>query len=265
MQIESFANAPLPEIIKSYLYWQYSDDITLQAFVDAYNSLSQGYRQWFLDNPLSVYTLPGINGPLLDWIGQGVYGIVRPVISWNVDSTFPYLQPTPLNTQQFNSSVFNPLPYPKTKIVSRVVSRQASDDIYKRVMTWALYLGDGKQCTITWVKRRIARFLYGVNGGDITVDEVQNVSISTQQPHRQWGPWNMGTFGSVLFNNPYQWVVSTYPPYIVALPNLPISQTFLGFIGQGVLQLPSQINFRFEITTGLGLGFEPLGVGGLGD
>jgi hypothetical protein len=72
MQIESFNTTPLQQTIPSYLYAQYSDDENLQAFVDAYNSLSQGYLDWFNSRPLGLYTSPNIAGPLLDWVGQGV-------------------------------------------------------------------------------------------------------------------------------------------------------------------------------------------------
>jgi hypothetical protein len=54
------------------------------------------------------------------------------------------------------------------------------DDTYKRIITWHAYKGDGKQITITWMKRRVARFLYGVNGTDYTTP-TQNVSVIVDQ------------------------------------------------------------------------------------
>jgi len=40
------------------------------------------------------------------------------------------------------------------------------DDIFKRILTWNLYKGDGNRFSMRWLKRRIARFLFGVNGID---------------------------------------------------------------------------------------------------
>jgi hypothetical protein len=67
-QIESFATLPLQQVIPSYLFLEYSDDQDLQAFVASFNSLAQGYLDWFRNTPLGLYTSPNITGPLLDWI-----------------------------------------------------------------------------------------------------------------------------------------------------------------------------------------------------
>ncbi|MET3232298.1 UNVERIFIED_ORG: hypothetical protein ABIC54_004503 [Burkholderia sp. 1263] len=162
MQIESFSTAPLQQIIPSYLYAQYSDDESLQAFVAAYNSLSQGYLEWFNGTPLGLYTSPNISGPLLDWIGQGIYNIPRPVLSTQTSFTragyneFPYNEMEPYNGLSHSTSG---------------TAQIASDDIYKRMMTWNLYRGDGQMFTIGWLKNRVNRFLNGANGTDYTVLE----------------------------------------------------------------------------------------------
>src|SRR5208337_4313753 len=108
MQIESFTTPPLQTCIPSYLYWEYSADPTLQSFVDAYNSLSQGYLNWFINTPLSVYTNPNIGGALLDWIANGIYGISRPIISTAARST----------TGAWNTKPFDKIPFDSQLIVS---------------------------------------------------------------------------------------------------------------------------------------------------
>jgi len=159
MQIESFSTLPLQQTIPSYLYWEYSDDENLQAFVDAYNSLSQGYLDWFNNTPLGLYTSPYITGPLLDWIGQGVYGIPRPVLS----------SIATLRLAGYNENTYNTISYNGLFYQSSQTSAIANDDIYKRVMTWNLYRGDGQMFTVGWLKNRVNRFVNGANGSDYAV------------------------------------------------------------------------------------------------
>ena len=156
MQIESFDTLPLQQTIPSYLFAQYADDENLQSFVAAYNSITQGYLDWFTGTPLGLYTSPSITGPLLDWIGQGVYGIPRPVLATQTSST----------RAGYNEFPYNVPPYDYLSFSSSGAAELASDDIYKRAMTWNLYRGDGQQFTVGWLKNRVNRFLNGVNGTD---------------------------------------------------------------------------------------------------
>jgi hypothetical protein len=169
MQIESFSTVPLQQNIPSYLYAEYSDDEDLQAFVDAFNSLAQGYLDWFNQSPLGLYISPFINGPLLDWIGQGVYGISRPVLA------------TTATTRRagYNSNAYDTVPYNGQFYASTQTASIATDDIYKRVMTWHLYRGDGQQFSMQWLKNRISRFVNGANGGDWPVlNDPPSITVS---------------------------------------------------------------------------------------
>lgn len=169
MQIESFSTLPLQQTIPSYLYKEYSDDANLQAFVDAYNSLTQGYLGWFNSTPLGLYTSPSVNGQLLDWIGQGVYGIPRPVLSTQ----------TSTNRAGYNANPYNTVPYDFLTHSSSGTATLASDDIYKRMMTWNLYRGDGQMFTIGWLKNRVNRFINGAGGLDYTVlNNPPSISVS---------------------------------------------------------------------------------------
>jgi hypothetical protein len=226
MQIESFSTQPLQQPILSYLYLEYNDDPTLQAFVDAYNSLAQGYLDWFNSTPLSVYTLPAISGPLLDWVGNGLYGISRPVISTLTTGTMG----------AYNSKPFNTIPYNSRKVISSGTAQTANDDIYKRVMTWILYLGDGKQTTITWLKKRIARFLWGANGTDISLDLIQNIDISVTQ--------------------------GASPSFTISVPIGPMSTIMNNFIAQGILPMPLQIAYTISLGIPLTIGGDTATIGG---
>ena len=158
---------PLQEILPSYAYQQYADDENIQAFVAAFNEIAQGYLDWFNSTPLGLYTNPNITGPLLDWIGQGVYGVKRPVFSSGSTAYLAGLNALPLNASAINGH----------RYLQSGTATVASDDYYKRAITWATYLGDGRFFTCDLLRRKVARFLYGVNGEDITLSQAQSVSI----------------------------------------------------------------------------------------
>lgn len=162
---------PLQEIVPSYLYQQYADDDNLQAFVDVQNAIQQGYLDWFNATPLGVYTSPNIYGPLLDWIGNGLYGIARPVFSTVATNIMVNdIAGQPLDTMAINA----------TSHSQSGSTTLANDDYYKRVLTWCTYVGDGRFCNFQVLRKRIARFLFGANGGDITISQAQAVSVAVQ-------------------------------------------------------------------------------------
>jgi hypothetical protein len=162
---------PLQNILPAYPYQQYADDVNICAFFTAYNTIASSYLAWQNQVPWSVYTNAGVNGPLLDWIGQGIYGIPRPVFS--TLATFfrgAALDAVPLDTIAIDGS----------SISETGTAITATDDYYKRVLTWFTYIGDGQHFNAMVLRRKIARFLYGVNGTDITLSQVQTVSIAVQ-------------------------------------------------------------------------------------
>jgi hypothetical protein len=158
---------PLQVLPASYLYQQYADDFDLWAFVNAYNAVAQTYLDWFNQTPLAVYTSPAINGPLLDWIMAGIYGLERPVFSSLTTRFVAGLNSGPLNVATVNGSQF----------FQSGTATPATDDFFKRVGTWILYAGDGPAFTIPALRLKVARFLYGVNGTDVGLDLAQTVHI----------------------------------------------------------------------------------------
>jgi len=185
MLTESFSQVPLTQVILSYLYQEYQDDEDLQAFVNSFNGISQGYLDWFSNTPLSVYTSPNISGPLLDWVGQGLYNIFRPVLSNSTSRSYGSYNTAPYDTLAFRV---------RHKITSGS-SSLANDDLYKRTLTWHTYLGDGRQMSVIWLRRRVARFLYGVDGTDIPdISLLNNVSITRSSTGY------MGRFASSPYN-----------------------------------------------------------------
>ena len=157
------------EIIKSYPYVQFADDENITAWFDAYNTYAQQYLDWFNNTPLAVYTRSEISGALLDWVANGVYGCYRTPIAFGNSRSIG-----PLNTYTPNYIPFN-----QGKELSDVASFTMTDDIFKRVITWNFYKGDGVQISIPWLKKRIARFT-GLNFMDISVTVGASKSVTVK-------------------------------------------------------------------------------------
>lgn len=157
----------LEGIIKSYLYQQYNDDPNLQAFIDAYNKLAQEIYGWMAGANLPVF-IGGYNaGDQLRWIAKGIYGVDPPVlVSRKIRTLGPY-----------NTLMFNQLPFNGRIVTDESEQVTASDDLFKRIMTWNFYKGDGFEFTIPWLKRRIMRFLTGVDGVDVLNDQHWSISV----------------------------------------------------------------------------------------
>ncbi|WP_320533675.1 hypothetical protein [Robbsia andropogonis] len=236
MQIESFSTTPLADVIKSYLYLQYSDDDDLQAFVSSFNSLSQSYLDWFRNSPLSVYTSDQIAGLLLDWIAQGIYGIERPVLTSSSTMKWGEINNVAFNTRSFNS---------QARITSGTAA-QVTDDIYKRVLTWHTYLGDGRQASVSWLRRRVARFLFGTNGTDIAADYFRQVSISRAATGYA-GAFNTAAFNTVPFNQLASQTTLAARSLTISVPASAAATAFKTLVAEGYLALPFQVTFNVII------------------
>jgi hypothetical protein len=232
----------MTSVIPSFLYKEYEEDDDLQAFVATQNALAQRFLDTVNGLNLPIYTGDVISGLLLDWVGQGVYGIVRPPLSSNMNRLFG-----PFNTYQFDALTFN------GSFVQGPANIVATpDDTYKRIMTWALLKGDGKVINIRWLKRRIMRFLYGVNGTNPNIDQTYRVSIT-------FGPNNeiaikfidqLTTPGfGAIFNgfgfNTAQFNEQTVT--IVPLPPLPYRLIFQEAAQTGAIELPFQFLWNVYI------------------
>jgi uncharacterized protein YjdB len=158
-------------IIPTYVFTQYNDDEDVTAFFESYNEMAQKYLDAFNNLQLPCWTSQLITGWLLDWIAQGIYGQVRPALQIVKEQT----QKGDYNTIEYNSITY--------ATISNYIAGQysnLSDDLFKRVLTWNFYKGDGFQFSIPWFKRRIARFIRGVDGIDPPVDETFDISITSE-------------------------------------------------------------------------------------
>jgi hypothetical protein len=155
-------------VLPSYLYVEYNDDDDLQAFVASYNAIAQGYVSWFVNTPLAVYTSASIFGMLLDWIAAGIYGMIRPALSSGQSRDLG-----PLNTYTPNELALN-----HRKRIGPTDVTATTDDIFKRIMTWNFYKGDGNVFNARWLKRRVMRFLIGTSGTAPNIDQTYAISVT---------------------------------------------------------------------------------------
>lgn len=157
----------LEDIIRSYLYTQYNDDDNIRAFVTAYNTMAKNIYDWMKNANLPIF-VGGYNaGDQLRWIARGIYGVKPPVLSSGRQ----------LVIGAFNTFTFNSVPFNTRKVINQSQQVVVSDDLFKRIMTWNFYKGDGFYFTIPWLKRRIMRFLTGVNGVDVVNDQHWSISV----------------------------------------------------------------------------------------
>lgn len=232
MITESFNTQPLATVMPSYLYYEYSNDDDLQAFVASYNEIAQGYIDWFNSTPLAVYTLSSISGQLLDWIANGIYGISRPYLSTVTQSTYGAT----------DSVATNKLATNKRKIVRSGTTSIVNDDIYKRILTWHTYRGDGYQMSLPWLRKRVARFIYGVNGADIPVGDIYNISVQTP-PYTPAGALNTVAMNTLAMNGFYTRNYEVKHAIQITVPNNSIGQAFQILLQENYLAVPFQIKF----------------------
>ncbi|EOV0288179.1 hypothetical protein ACOIPX_001552 [Salmonella enterica] len=157
----------LEDIIRSYLYTQYNDDDNIRAFVTAYNTMAKNIYDWMRSANLPIF-IGGYNaGDQLRWIARGIYGVKPPVLASGRH----------LVIGAFNTCTFNTVPFNTRRVINQSEQVVVSDDLFKRIMTWNFYKGDGFYFTIPWLKRRIMRFLTGVNGVDVVNDQHWSISV----------------------------------------------------------------------------------------
>lgn len=231
-----FSTQPLQAVIPAYLYAQYSGDANMQAFISAYNGMAQGYLDWFNNNPLGVYTNPNMTGDFLDWIGTELYGISRPVLGSTTVSSLG----------EYASAYYSELAYGEFIVSESGRSQAVGDDIYKRYLTWMLYLGDGKQMSIPWLKRRIARFIYGSNGGDVPVSEFQNISIA-QPVSAAKGSYATQAYASSSYSSVEAGSQETGSALEIKIPVSGPSSYFAALVTDGWIALPFQVAFSISI------------------
>lgn len=238
----------LTKAIRSFLYTEYNDDEDLQAFVRAFNQLAQNYVDTFVGINLPVYTSDPVGGGLLDWVAAGLYGMKRPTLSEQRLSLIG-----PFDTYGFNFNVAFDAVVEGNSGGGQAVFYTVNDDIFRRVITWHFYKGDGKQFNVRWLKRRIERFLDGENGAPLNPDQTYRVSVTfgpagtvnigiTSSSYSLTGT---GPFDTMAFNDVPAFDAADLN--ITALPPLPAATILKAAIDAGVLELPFQYTYVVTI------------------
>ena len=232
----------LEKIIPSYAYVQYNDDNNILAFVQSYNDMSQEYLDWFRTINLPVYTSDTIIGDLLDWVMEGLYGMKRPVLpSGTIRAQGPY-----------NTMPYNTLPYNGYRIIGPQTFYATTDDVFKRIATWNFYKGDGTTFNVRYLKRRIMRFLNGVNGTDPGVDQTYQISVTFgvgNQVNIRLLPGIRTIESGSIYNEqtynsgPYNGLKTTFTEFS-AFELAPILQAA---INSGAVQLPFQFTYVVSV------------------
>lgn len=208
-------------IVPSYPYQQYNDDDNIAAFFTAYNQVSQNYLNWFNATPLGDYTNSNVSGPLLDWVAEGLYGIGRPSIPDGTIVAFGL----------FDTIEFNTLEYNAIQISGAINSYIVTDDIFRRVITWSFFKGDGQQFTIQWLKRRIVRFLIGTNGTAPNIDNTYQIGVAFGNNYAVTITITLTSSGSITLQN---------------------AQIFQAAVQSAIIPLPFQFSFSVAIVNNIG-------------
>ena len=205
----------LTQVLPSYLYQQYTQDPyseDLQAFFTAYNNTSQQYLDNTNNLRLPIYTVQ--SAPLLDWTVYAIYGVLRPSLG---------------SPAQFSPlGVYDTVPYDTTAYTQNIVTGTnnyyiVDDDIFKRILTWNFYKGDGFQYNTEWLKRRVKRFLFGLNGVSIPIENTYEISVS----------------------------YSSSNVITITVPNYLIVPIFVSALESGVLNLPFQYSYVVSVSSGI--------------
>ncbi len=229
--------------IPAYLYEEYQDDENLQAFFAAYNILVQRYVTWFATVALPIY--PGLFGALLDWICNNLYGQARPQLSYGTLE-----EVGPLNTWTPNEVSPN-----DDFLAGNPVLFSVADDFYKRVLTWNFFKGDGKEFSVRWLKRRIYRFLYGINGTAPNVVQTYQISVSIVGTQINV-VIVQATFSTILDAEPNNFELNQVTPNecdlsITPLMPVPWATVLQALFLNGWLELPFQYTYTFTVLTGV--------------
>ena len=231
----------LTKIFPAYPYSEYLPDDDIEAFFISYNELAQYYLDWFNQVPLSVYTNSQINGLLLDWIAQGIYNTIRPTLASNQTIDIGSINTFALNTHPLN--YFEEL--------TPTTFYNTTDDIFKRILTWNFYKGDGFTFNIEWLKRRVLRFLIGANGIDPGIDQTYQISVSFSGTQCNINILNgiISLEKSSVLNS---WALNTIPlnydkTQITYYTPLEFANILISALNAGVLNLPFQFTYSVAI------------------
>ena len=150
---------------EAYAYNQYLVNDFIRTATEVLNDEYQAYVDDF--NSLDMPNYLSKEGLWLDWIAKGIWGQARPTIA--LGEIIPAIggsANTPLCSMPASGFISAILPETET----------VNDDIFKRFLTWHLFVGDSSRFNVAWLKRRIKRFVMPDMYAHI--DNTYDISIS---------------------------------------------------------------------------------------
>jgi hypothetical protein len=230
------------KVIPSYLYWEYSDDEDLRAFVATYNAFAQLYITWFATVMMPVYTNPNVSGSFLDWVGLGLYGMKRPVLPSGNSQ----------NLGMLNTIAMNTLVLDQEKLVGPPVYYVTDDDTYRRILTWHLWKGGSKIFNIRGLKRRLKRFLSGHDGTAGQTDTTYDISVTfgaNYQVNINLQSTRRYSTGGAILNAGLMnaFMMDELDSLSVQFPVSPLVPQLKAAITAGVLELPFQFTYIVNV------------------
>lgn len=221
----------------AYPYVEYNDDPDITAWFKAYNTQGQSNLDSFNALQLPIYSGQNLTGALLDWSLTNLYGLRRPALPAGSEYIIgPY-----------GTAYYGQVSYGVRKTLSTGTFYDTTDDIYKRVATWPLWKGDGRVFNIRWLKRRVMRFLTGVNGTAGQTDQTYQVSVTisgTTVTIRLFSVFRSITGGAIYGR--FSYGTKSYglvDTVAVTFPTQTLGPILQSAIVSGVLELPFQFNF----------------------
>ncbi len=231
-------------VIPAYLYEEYQDDEDLWGFITALNLIQQNYLTWFCEIGLPYY--PGLSGALLTWVMSNLYGQPRPQLAYGTLEEIG-----PLNTWMLNQIEPN-----EDRLIGNPVLFSVSDDFYKRVLTWNFFKGDGRTFSVRWLKRRIYRFLHGIDGvNPAVIGPTYQISVMFGVGNQINIVIIQATITSSLDAEPNDFELNQVTPNeadltATPLPPVPWATVLQSLFLGGWLEMPLQFTYTFTILTG---------------
>ena len=219
-----------------YPYLPYIDDDMVQAVMSGIGNYGQDYIDSFYALNLPIYTSK--YSAMLDWVGENLYGIKRPVFPIGNILTIGEINNAAINELELNKLMTL---YPDQFLI-------ATDDVYKRVITWHYYKGDGDAFTIRTLKRRVMRFLT-----DTRVDQTYQVSVSFGLNNQvnitiyQSGRINLRPSGVINDGELNSFAINEQRTEQISLTKYELAEIFKIAVQIGCLEMP----FQYQIVVNI--------------
>ncbi|QCE32955.1 hypothetical protein FAI41_04725 [Acetobacteraceae bacterium] len=158
-------------ILKAYVYQQYSDDSDIMALFESYNQIAQDYLKTFISHCPAIYIDDFWSAGELTYLAWFLWGQRR----WYSDYASSIDLEGAIDELAIDEvAAGGSVPTPRQKLL-------INDDTFRRIMTWNLYRGDGPQFSIPWLKKRIKRWMIGVNGYAPLFGDANEVSVHVSE------------------------------------------------------------------------------------